>query len=335
MSRNLPYVSVIMPIRNEARAIHRSLSTVLAQSYPKEKMEILIADGMSEDDTRENIAELLKKNGQFPVRVIDNPGRIVPTGFNLALREARGSVIVRVDGHTEIAQDYVAQCVKALERTGADNVGGRMIPQGEGPLAEAIGLATSTPFGVGGGRFHYSKKEEYVDTVYMGAWRRDVFDRVGVFDEELVRNQDDEFNYRLLKRGGRILLSPQIQSTYLNRKSLKSLWHQYFQYGYWKVRVLQKHPRQMQWRQFVPPLFVVGFIGSVLAAVIFPQSRSIACVMIGAYAIANLLASILTAARNGLRHLPLLLIVSSTLHLSYGSGFLLGLIKFAKRWKDS
>src|SRR5262249_447686 len=160
----------------------------------------------SDDGTRD-AAEAMR--ARHPgLTVIDNPGRIVAAGLNAAIRRARGDVIVRVDGHTEIAPDYVRQCVEALERTRADNAGGRMKAVGEGVLGKAVALATSSPFGVGGARFHYSEREEWVDTVYLGAWRREVFERIGLFDEELVRDQDDEFNYRLRAAGGRVLLTP-------------------------------------------------------------------------------------------------------------------------------
>ena len=221
-----------------------------------------------------------------------------------------------------------------LLTSGADNVGGRMDAVGEGDFAEAVVLATSSPFGVGGARFHYSDKEEWVDTVYMGAWPRRVFEEIGLFDEELVRDQDDEFNYRLREHGGKILLSPKIKSTYTVRSTPRSLWKQYFQYGYWKVRVLQKHPRQMRLRQFVPPGFAAGLLGSALLAVIFPWGWIPMLAVFGSYLIANLTASIITAIKSGWRHMPLLTVVYAILHLSYGLGFLVGLVKFANRWGD-
>ncbi|HEX9007232.1 MAG TPA: glycosyltransferase family 2 protein, partial [Bacteroidota bacterium] len=239
-----PVVSVIMPVCNEGTFIQRSLGAVTAQEYPRELLEILVVDGMSDDGTRELV--LTAGRADARIRLIDNPRCIVSCAFNLGLREARGDVIVRVDGHTIIAADYVAACVAALLRTGADNVGGRMQPEGSTPFGRAVAMATSVPFGVGGGRFHYSADEEWVDTVYLGAWRREIFDRLGGFDEEMVKNQDDEFNYRLREDGGRILLSPAIRSRYFNRTSPRLLWKQYFAYGFWKVRVMQKHPRQMR-----------------------------------------------------------------------------------------
>jgi succinoglycan biosynthesis protein ExoA len=268
---SFPFVSVILPIRNEAACIERGLRVILAQDYSG-PVETLIADGMSTDDTRDRIQSIMDgrmdtvSRPRSSIMVLDNPGKTSPKGMNTALRQAKGEIIVRVDGHTVIAPDYVRQCVESIQRTHADNVGGKMNAIGSSPFGRSVALATSTPFGIGGGRFHTSDKEEWVDTVYMGAWPRSVFKKIGLFDEELVRDQDDEFNYRLREQGGRILLCPGIRSEYTVRSSPMALWKQYYQYGYWKVRVLQKHPHQMSLRQFVPPAFVLSLLLSLLLA---------------------------------------------------------------------
>jgi len=336
-----PFVTVIMPIRNEADFIARSLGAVVAQDYPADRMDVLVADGMSTDGTRA-IVQAAARTAAFPVTIIDNPGGIVPTGWNAALQAARGDIIVRVDGHTLIAPDYVSACVAALERTGADNVGGRMDAVGETPWARAIALATSSPFGVGGARFHYATGEAYVDTVYMGAWRRETFDRIGGFDEQMIRNQDDEFNYRLRAAGGKILLSDTIQSTYYNRASLSKLWRQYFQYGYYKVRVLQKHPRQMSPRQFIPPLFVAGVVVGLPLALVSDVLRALYALALTLYAAGNLAASWHMARTSPPLHAverrsggevkrgELFCIALSflTLHFAYGAGFWAGVARF-------
>lgn len=332
-----PSVTVIVPIRNEAGFIQRSLQAILDQDYPSERMDVLVADGMSSDNTRQVIWQLVEQRrstGPCPeVAVIDNPGGIVATGMNAALKRARGEIIVRVDGHTIIFYDYVSQCVAALERTGADNVGGTMDPVSDGSFGKAVALATSSPFGVGGGRFHYSNREEWVDTVYMGAWRRDTFRRIGFFDEELVRNQDDEFNYRLLSHGGRILLSQQIKAHYHNRSTFGSLWRQYFQYGYWKVRVMQKHPRQMRFRQLVPPTFVLSLLVGILLSPLSSSAARGLLAVVAAYALVNAGATVWMAAMQGPGNLAWLPVVFTTLHLSYGMGFVVGLVKFLGRWR--
>jgi succinoglycan biosynthesis protein ExoA len=330
-----PTVTVIMPVRNEEGFIARSLGAVLGQSYPAELVQVLVADGMSEDRTREIVDGLARARPAATVEIVDNPGGIVPTGFNAALDRAKGDVIVRVDGHTVIAPDYVEACVEALAASGADAVGGRMDAQGSGPVGTAIALATSSRFGVGDARFHYATGEHWVDTVYLGAWRRELFARVGRFDPEMVRNQDDEFSYRLRAAGGRLLLTDRIRSRYHSRGSLRTVFRQYRQYGFWKVRVLQKHPKQMSARQFVPPLFVAALAaGAVLAPASRSARRGLAG-LVGAYAVAALAASVAVAHRHGWRHLPVLPAAFAAIHVGYGSGFLAGLVRFARRWGDA
>ena len=320
-----------MPIRNEGKFIRHSLGALLEQDYPGE-MEILIADGMSDDDTRKTIRDMNAHRPRTSTCVLENPGRIVPTGMNIALRQATGEIIIRVDGHTIVAPDYVRQCVDALERTGADNVGGKMNAVGENFFGKAVALATSTPFGVGNARFHYSDEEEWVDTVYMGAWHRNVFEKIGLFDEELVRNQDDEFNYRLRAAGGRVLLCPAVKSRYNVRSSPVGLMRQYFQYGFWKVRVLQKHPRQMSLRQFIPPGFVLALVSSALF-IYYPLSF-IPVIIPALYLAFILFASFYISMKDGWKFLPVLPLIFAILHLSYGFGFLAGLTKFWNRWRD-
>lgn len=334
MTTEPPLVTVVMPIRNEQAFIDRSLGAVLAQDYPAARMQVLVADGMSDDATREVVAELARAHPDHAVEIVDNPGRIVPTGFNAALERATGDVIVRVDGHTIIEPDYVAECVRALAESGADNVGGRMDAVSDGPVGAAIALATSSPFGVGDSRFHYAQGQEWVDSVYMGAWPREVFDRIGRFDPELVRNQDDEFNYRLRSRGGRILLTDRIRSRYYSRSSLRTLFRQYRQYGQWKVRVMQKHPRQMSARQFVPPAFVAALAAGALLAPLSRTVRRAWLALASAYGLASLGASVSVARRSGWRHLPLLPLIFGVLHIGYGAGFLAGLVRFRRRWGD-
>ena len=331
-TKELPFVTIIMPIRNEAGYIERSLGAVLSQNYPPERMEVLVIDGMSTDGTREIVKRMMDhtttdsrlQTTDTPVLILlDNPSLIVPTALNIGLKHARGDVIIRVDGHCEIAPDYVRRCVEVLQQTGADCVGGLQRAVGQGWVGHAIALATSSPFGVGSARFHYHERPGWVDTVYLGAYRREVFDRIGVFDEELVRNQDDEFNFRLIQAGGKIWLDPSIRSVYYSRASLKSLWRQYFQYGFYKVRVIQKRKAVPSWRHLVPATFVLGLAGSILLAIITVQPLWALCVA-GPYALANLLASLWTA-RKDWKTLPLLPLAFATLHLSYGIGFLWGL----------
>jgi succinoglycan biosynthesis protein ExoA len=356
----LPQICIIIPERNEKSSIRTCLNAILAQDYPQNLVSILVVDGISTDGTREILTEYERDYPFF--KVIESPRKVVPPGFNMALRLTQADIIIRVDGHTVIAPDYVRQCVETLYRTQADNVGGKMNAVSTTRFGQAVALATSTPFGVGGARFHYSDDEEWVDTVYMGAWPRQVFEKIGLFDEELVRNQDDEFNYRLRQQGGRILLSPFIRSEYTVRSTPFALLRQYAGYGYWKVRVLQKHPLQMSLRQFIPPAFVLALLFSALLFFTpppvsalspvahnltsyninlpsltfgtFPFFRFLSFVIPVAYLFANLAASFWTASRRGWNFLPLLPPIFAILHFSYGLGFLVGLLKFWNRWAD-
>jgi GT2 family glycosyltransferase len=264
--------------------------------------------------------------------VVDNPARIVPTALNRGIQMARGEVIVRVDGHTVIAPDYVSRCIAALRETGADNVGGLMHASAESRVGQAIALATSSPFGVGGARFHYASEPGWVDTVYLGAYRREVFERIGGFDEELVRNQDDEFNFRLTRAGGKIWLDPQIRSAYSSRATLRALWRQYFEYGFWKVRVIQKHGRPASVRHLMPALFVMALAGGTLLSLVTREPLWLALVVVP-YTLGALGASALVAARNGWRYLPVLPLVFWTLHLAYGIGFLVGVARLGANLK--
>ena len=326
-----PFVSVLMPVRNEASFIERSLRSVLSQDYPSDRTEVIVADGMSNDGTRA-IVEALQSDHRH-LRLIDNPGKIVSTGLNAALRVAKGEIIVRVDGHCEVAPDYVSCCVSHLIANQAECVGGPVQTIGKSYIARVIASAMSSPFGVGGSGFRVGAKEpRLADTVPFPAYKRETIDRAGDFDEELVRNQDDEYNYRVRKLGGRVLLSPDIQSRYYSRASLLRLWKQYFQYGYWKVRVLQKHPRQMQPRQFIPPLFVFALLVLSLTTPALRVSQLLLASVLLAYALLNIAGAIDSARKSGWQNLPLMPLVFSILHCAYGSGFLFGLIRFWNRW---
>jgi len=335
MKRNPPLVSIILPVRNESGYIGQGLQAILAQDYPSDRMEILIADGMSTDHTRQIIQELAALHPEISIKIIDNPGEVVPTGMNLALRQAKGGIIIRVDGHCIIAPDYVRKCVEHIQQEGVDGVGGPMESVGETQLSKVIAVGMSSPFGVGNSAFRtLSGRTMLVDTVPFPAYTRQIIERAGYYDEELVRNQDDEYNYRIRELGGKILLAEDVRSTYFSRGSLLKLWRQYYQYGFWKVRVLQKHPLQMSLRQFVPPSFVLALLLS-LWFFLFAKFDFLGLIVPAMYLAVNPLASLWTAARRGWKYFPMLPIVFAILHLSYGTGFLVGLVKFWNRWSDN
>lgn len=317
----IPFVSVVLPVRNEAAHLGACLKAVEDQEYPGGRMEILVADGRSTDGTRDLVGERARLDPR--IRLVDNPGRIVPTGLNAAIRLSRGDVIVRVDGHTIVERDYVRRGVEALTRTRADIVGGNMNAASSSLFGRAVAMATSTPMGVGGSRFHYSSREEPAETVYMGTFRRDVFDRFGWFDENLVRNQDDEFTYRVRESGGKVFLVPSMISRYTPRESPVRLLKQYFQYGFYKVRVARLHPKMMRPRHLTPSAFVL--LLTVLAAAA-PASAA-AATALAALLVLHAAASLAFSARSGASDpAAWILVVPATLllHAGYGAGFLAG-----------
>ena len=218
----VPAVSLIVPCCNEQDYIESCIRSLLAQDLPVGSFEIIVADGLSNDGTRNILARLAAE--YTCLRLVDNPGRIVSTGLNTAIHAARSKIIVRIDVHTQYAPDYVRQCLAVLQETGTDNVGGPWVAQGTGYMGRAVAAAFQSPFAVGGARGHNPHHIGPVDTVYLGCWPREVFDRIGFFDEELVRNQDDEFNLRLSRAGGLIWQSPRIKSWYHPCASLRSFW---------------------------------------------------------------------------------------------------------------
>jgi glycosyltransferase involved in cell wall biosynthesis len=322
-------ISIIVACRNEIRHIRQLVGSMLAQDMRGMAWEAIIADGMSDDGTREVLREYGARDVRL--RMIDNPRRVVSPGLNAAIRQARGAIIMRMDAHTSYAPDYCRRCVEELERTGADNVGGPARTKTEGTRARAFAAAYHSRFSTGA-RFHDETFEGWVDTVPYGCWRRETLERLGLFDENLVRNQDDELNLRLTRAGGKIWQSPDILSWYSPRATLTALFLQYFQYGYWKAAVIRKHRLPGSWRHFVPVVFVLThillFAACAVTVIANPGQFSLASRMwltvITAYATANVTASVAAASKSGWSTLPHLPAVFAVYHFSWGLGFLAG-----------
>jgi succinoglycan biosynthesis protein ExoA len=317
-------VSIIVPCRNEAAHINGFLASVLAQELPANtQREMLIADGSSTDGTRQILEGYAARHEWF--RIIENPDRVVSAGLNRAIALASGDIIIRMDVHAHYASDYVAQCLAVLDDSGADNVGGPAQTRARGYMQQAISAAYHSSFACGGARFHNVNYEGDVDTVTFGCWRKETFNKMGVFDEQLVRNQDDELNLRLVRMGGRIFQSPRIRCWYEPRSSLKDLADQYCQYGYWKVRVIRKHHSPAALRHLVPAIFVGSILALAVVSIFSTAALWSLGAILGTYIVANLAASVMVCGWNRLSLLSVMPIVLATYHVSYGVGFLGGL----------
>lgn len=320
--RGARVVSVIVPCRNERAHIEAFCDSVRAQRLPEGwELELLVADGCSDDGTRELLQRLAADDDRLGV--IDNPGRIVSCGLNRALAAAQGEVVVRMDVHTTYAEDYVAQCIDALARSGAHVVGGPWRAQGREPWQRAIAAAFQSRWVSGGARSRQLDYEGPADTVYLGAWRREAFARFGGFDEALVRNQDDEHNLRIKRGGGRVWQSARIRSLYTPRGSVRALFRQWLQYGYWKPFVMRKHGQPAALRQLVPGVFVGGQALLVLAALL-GAPWALPAAWAGLYLAALLALSVAVASDGHWGLLPRLPVVIAAHHLGYGIGTLLG-----------
>jgi len=322
-----PLVSVIVPIRNEAATIGRCLAALAAQDYPAERVEIIVVDGASDDGTPAVVRAAATVDPR--VRLLHNSARFAPQAMNLGLAAARGEIIARVDGHAIVPTDFISRTVDALRRReDVDCVSGALDTRGRTPTGRAIAAVMSSTAGVGPARFRTgASSERLVDTVAFPVYRRRVLERVGGFDEELVRNQDDELNLRLTRAGGRILLLPDLRIVYLCQGTIRGVWRQYFQYGFWKVRVIQKHGRAASWRHVVPAA-LVGALVVALLALVAGVLRVPAAALVAAYLGFVLVSGVALAHRHGARLAPRIVAALVTLHLAYGTGFWSGLATF-------
>lgn len=327
-----PFVSIVIPCRNEAAFIASCLDSVIANDYDPARLEVLVVDGASDDGTQDIVGEYAARDSR--VHLLHNPRRITPAALNTGIRAAAGEVIIRMDAHNAYPASYISSLVEWLQRSGADNVGGIWITRSttDSPIARAIAIGLSHPFGVGNSYFRIGSAEpRWVDNVPFGCYRRAVFDRIGLFDEDLVRNQDDELNLRLVRAGGRILLVPSIVSYYHARGTLGKLARMNYQYGFFKPLVIRKIGAVMTVRQVVPATFVLSLVASALLAPFSTAAMAAFWTIAIAYLLASLVAAALVASGNGLRPAAALLVVFPVMHVAYGVGFLRGVYSFFVR----
>ncbi len=321
-------VSVIIPTRNESKYIGATLKSVFMQDYPSQFVEVIIADGESDDDTKEVVEELIKEHPN--VKLILNPERVVPYALNYAIAESSGDVIIRMDSHSSYPKNYISRLVEELDRLKSDNVGGVCItlPANNGLIPTAIALAISHPLGIGDSTFRVgSDKIKEVDTVPFGCFRRTLFDKIGFFDTDLVRNQDDEFNGRIVKNGGKIHLIPDIKIKYFARSTLKSLAKMFYQYGLFKPLVNKKLGAPATLRQFVPPLFVLFLISSAVLSLL-PHFFTMAWLFfLFVYFLLSFVVASILAIQKGKPALVFVIpFLFPLIHISYGVGYLKGYV---------
>lgn len=325
----MPLVSVIVPCYNEQATILLLLDSIRQQTIPIQNVEVVIADGLSTDGTREKIVTFQKAHPELAIHLVDNPKRIIPAALNCAIAAAEGKYIVRLDAHSMPSTDYIERCVEHLQMGQGENIGGvwEIKPRGQGLFQRAIAIAASHPFGVGDALYRYSTRAGYVDTVPFGAFRREIFEQYGYFDENLLSNEDYEFNARLRLNGGRIWLDPRIRSTYFARPDLTALMKQYWRYGYWKWQMLRRYPKTLRWRQALPPMFVSGLILLLGLALFWVPARFLLAFVVLLYALVILFGSTPAAVRQkDIRLVIAIFLAIATMHLSWGSGFLWSIV---------
>lgn len=328
-----PKVSVIVPCYNEQSTIRLMLDALRTQTFPRAEMEVIISDGMSQDGTLKAIAAFQQDFPDLEVRVVNNTLRSIPSGLNRAIEASRGEIIVRLDAHSKPYPNYVENCVKAHAAGRGDNVGGvwEIHPGADTWIAKSIAAAAAHPLGVGDAMYRLAASASEVDTVPFGSFRRALIEKIGAYNESLLTNEDYEFNARIRKANGRVWLDPSIRSVYFARSTFLELIRQYWRYGYWKLRMLQRFPDTLRWRQALPPLFVLSLIGLLLFSIFLPVVLWILAGELILYFSILILAGFHAAIKYRKPFLvPGLPLAISAMHVSWGSGFLWSMLTSSK-----
>ena len=319
-----PEVSVIIPCYNEEKTIQLLLQAILEQSYPTEKIEVVIADAISTDQTRQKIRDFSKENSSLAIRIVDNPVRTIPAGVNLAANASQGKYLVRLDAHSVPNRDYILNSINLLKSGKAQNVGGvwEILPGNDTCLAKAIAKAAAHPLGAGDAGYRISSKSGFVDSVPFGAFSKNDFTKLGGFNEDLLSNEDYEFNTRLRQNGDKVWLDASIRSKYFARKNLSELGKQYWRYGFWKNRMLRKYPQSLRWRQALPPLFLIFLLLFGFLSFFLPFARIILGTGVGSYLLALIISSIIESVSMKDGCLLMMAFAFTTIHFCWGGGFL-------------
>jgi glycosyltransferase involved in cell wall biosynthesis len=321
-------ISLIIPCRNEEKFIDRCLNSVNEQDYPMDNLEVLVVDGMSKDKTLQIVENYRKK--LLSIKILENPKKTTPYAFNLGINYSKADIIMIMSAHSTLEKDYISKCVKYLDKHNVDNVGGIWItlPGDNTIMAQSIALTLSHPFGVGNTYFRIGSEEpRYVDTVPFGCYRKEVFRKIGLFNEELIRNQDLEFNLRLKKAGGKILLVPDIVSYYYARSTLKALAKNNFSNGFWVIYSTKFAKMPFSVRHLIPFFFVISLIGSFILSLIYRPFIYMFVLVFITYLTSNMLFSLRISFKKGFKYFIPVILSFATLHFSYGFGSIWGLIK--------
>ena len=317
-------VSIIIPCFNEEKHIASLLDGILSQGYPLDDLEVVIADGFSTDQTRIRIAEYQLTHPELKLHLVDNQLRTIPSGLNTAIKASKGTFIIRLDAHSIPQPFYIQRCIEALKSGKGDNVGGIWLvrPAENNWIAESIAAAGSHPLGVGDANYRISTSAGYVDTVPFGAYRRDLVERIGLYDESLLSNEDYEFNSRIRKSGGKVWLDPEIRSVYFARGSYSSLARQYWRYGFWKVQMLRRYPETIRYRQALPPLFVGGMALLLLLSPFLKIAFNFFILFALIYLLTLLIAAVVySLQKKNLNFIIGLPLAISIMHFCWGGGF--------------
>lgn len=330
MSNDLT-VSVVMPVYNEEKYIDKCIQSLLKQDFPKDDMEWIFIDGDSSDETVKIIKSYANLYPKL-ISVLTNPNRIVPCAMNIGIASAKGEYVIRLDAHAEYSNEYISKCVHYQDTTDADNVGGVAETKANGFVGRCISKVLSSKFGVGNSAFRTNGKSGYVDTVPFGAFRRNVFAKIGGFDERLIRNQDNEMNYRIRKNGGKIYLADDLHFAYFCRDSVKGISDMARKNGMWNVITMKLCPGSMGLRHFVPFMFVFSIIGLAVLSLFTPFFKCVLFLELVLYLVFDIFFSVLVADK--IEDFCLITLLFPVFHVSYGFGSLLGLIKlFSAKYK--
>lgn len=323
---NYPFVTMIIVMRNEEKYIRQCLESVIRQDYPKDKFEIIIIDGESDDNSLEIIKEYTK---DYDIKIINNKRRILAAGWNIGIKAAKGEIVIRPDAHSYIESDFIKKNVKTLiSQPNAICVGGKIESISlDGVIAKSITNVLSSPFGVGNSYFRIGSKAKYVDTVAYGAYRKEIFEKVGYFNEELERNQDLELHSRIKKIGGKFYFNPEIKSYYFTRSTIKGFMRQAFRNGKWNIITLNWQKEALSLRHMIPCIFVFSLLFNLLISFYVKKWFYILEFELILYLLGVIIATLKIVKHNGLKYLLTTPLLFPILHISYGIGSLVGIIK--------